>query len=64
MSTPRRHKAYLGDICEAIQRIAAYTAQLSQEQFLGDPKTQDAVIILKSDIRVNETGKITLVWQP
>jgi uncharacterized protein with HEPN domain len=40
----RRDQDYLGDICEAIQRIAAYTADLTYERFMEDPKTQDAVV--------------------
>lgn len=35
---------YLADIREAIQRIQAYTTDLSYAQFLADEKTQDAVI--------------------
>lgn len=44
MSMPRRDKDYLNDICEAMRRIVAYAEGLSYEQFLQDPKTQDAVI--------------------
>jgi len=40
----RRDQDYLGDIREAIQRIAAYTVDLIYEQFMKDNKTQDAVI--------------------
>ncbi len=40
----RRDGDYLGDIQEAIQRIIAYTANLSFEKFMKDSKTQDAVI--------------------
>ncbi|MFQ5905937.1 MAG: DUF86 domain-containing protein, partial [bacterium] len=40
----RRDQDYLGDIREAIQRIAAYTVGLTYEQFMKDNKTQDAVI--------------------
>jgi uncharacterized protein with HEPN domain len=35
---------YLADIREAIQRIHAYTTDLSYAQFLADERTQDAVI--------------------
>jgi uncharacterized protein with HEPN domain len=34
----------LRDIQEAAQRIATYTAGITYETFLGDTKTQDAVI--------------------
>ena len=44
MSMPRRDRDYLGDICEAMRRIVAYTAGSSYEKFLEDSKTQDAVI--------------------
>jgi len=44
MSMPRRDEDYLSDICEAMQRIIAYTDEFSYEQFLEDPRTQDAVI--------------------
>lgn len=40
----RRDREYLGDIREAMQRITAYTAGLSYEQFMNDSKTQDAVV--------------------
>ena len=40
----RRDPDYLGDIREAIQKIATYTAGLSYEQFIEDSKTQDAVV--------------------
>jgi uncharacterized protein with HEPN domain len=40
----RRDQDYLGDIREAIQRIVAYTANLTYEQFVKDYKTQDAVV--------------------
>jgi len=44
MSKQRRDSDYLGDIREAMERIIAYTTDLSYEQFLNDSKTQDAVI--------------------
>ena len=44
MSEQRRDKEYLGDIREAMQRIVAYTADLSYEQFMNELKTQDAVV--------------------
>jgi len=40
----RRDQDFLGDIREAIQRIAAYTEDMTYEQFMKDSKTQDAVI--------------------
>jgi uncharacterized protein with HEPN domain len=40
----RGDREYLADIREAIQRIQAYTVDLSYAQFLADEKTQDAVI--------------------
>ena len=40
----RRDQDYLGDICEAINRIRAYASEIDYEEFLGDQKTQDAVI--------------------
>jgi uncharacterized protein with HEPN domain len=44
MSKPRRDELYLGDIVEAIERIVAYLAGFSYEQFLEDTKVQDAVL--------------------
>ena len=40
----RKDPDYLSDIREAIQRIAAYTAGMTFEQFMKDNKTQDAVV--------------------
>ena len=40
----RRDQDYLGDIREAMQSMAAYTAGMTFEQFLKDSKTQDAVV--------------------
>lgn len=40
----RRDWNFLHDIREAIQRILTYTAGLTYEQFMGDSKTQDAVV--------------------
>jgi len=40
----RRDLDYLNDILEAIHRISTYTANLTYQQFMGDTKTQDAVI--------------------
>jgi uncharacterized protein with HEPN domain len=40
----RRDQDCLSDIREAIDRIAAYTAGLTCEQFMQDSKTQDAVV--------------------
>jgi uncharacterized protein with HEPN domain len=44
MSNPRRDELYLGDIVEAMERIAAYLAGLSYEQFLDNIQVQDAVL--------------------
>lgn len=44
MSSARRDADYLDDIAEAMRRIIAYTDGLTYEGFLGDAKTQDAVI--------------------
>jgi uncharacterized protein with HEPN domain len=44
MSAQRRDNDYLADIQEAIQRVIAYTNELSYQQFLEDTKTQDAVV--------------------
>ena len=35
---------YLGHILEAIRRIESYVRDMSEAEFLDDPKTQDAVI--------------------
>lgn len=40
----RRDQDYLSDIREAIQRIRAYTAEMTSEQFINDTRTQDAVV--------------------
>lgn len=44
MSSRRRDKDFLGDIEEAVQRIASYTKGLTYKKFLLDRKTQDAVV--------------------
>ncbi len=44
MSRKRRDKEYLADVGEALQRIIAYTVELTFEEFLADQKTQDAVL--------------------
>jgi len=44
MSRKRRDKEYLADAVEAVQRIVAYTGELTYEEFLADRKTQDAVL--------------------
>ena len=41
---PRDYKLQLDDITEAIGRIKEYTANMSEESFALDHKTQDAVI--------------------
>lgn len=40
----RQDTDYLGDICEAMDRIVEYTAGLTRDQFMRDTKTQDAVV--------------------
>ena len=35
---------YLADAVEAVQRIVAFTGELSYEEFLSDRKSQDAVL--------------------
>ncbi len=40
----RRDSDYLNDIREGIRRILTYTAELTYQQFMGDIKTQDAVV--------------------
>ena len=40
----RTDKDFLSDIQEAARRIAAYIAAMPYEAFLGDTKTQDAVV--------------------
>jgi uncharacterized protein with HEPN domain len=40
----RSDQDLLSDIREAAQRIATYTAGMTYDAFLGDTKTQDAVI--------------------
>jgi uncharacterized protein with HEPN domain len=39
-----RARAFLADVVEAGERALAYTEGLTYDQFLQDPKTQDAVI--------------------
>ena len=41
---PARVSAYLGHIHEAIERIEAYTQELTQDQFTENRLVQDAVI--------------------
>ncbi len=40
----RRDQDYLNDICEAIQRVVSYTEEMTDEQFMNDTRTQDAVV--------------------
>ena len=40
----RRDQDYLNDICEAIQRVVSYTEEMTNEQFINDTRTQDAVV--------------------
>ena len=42
--TDHRISEYLGHIIDAIERIDRYTMDMTKEQFLGDEKTQDAVV--------------------
>lgn len=44
MSKKRKDMDFLGDIKEAVNRIASYTQGLTYKKFLLDKKTQDAVI--------------------
>ncbi len=44
MSKKRRDKDFLGDIKEAVNRIASYMRGLTYKKFLLDRKAQDAVI--------------------
>jgi hypothetical protein len=44
MSRKRRDREYLADLAESVQRIVAYTGELTYEEFLADRKTQDAVL--------------------
>ncbi|MBM4141710.1 MAG: DUF86 domain-containing protein [Nitrospira sp.] len=44
MSKKRKDEDYLGDIKEAVDRIASYTKGLTYKKFLLDRKTQDAVV--------------------
>lgn len=44
MSHNRRDADYLRDILEATARISSYTAGMSFEGFMDDPRTQDAVV--------------------
>ncbi len=43
-SIPRRQVAYLLDIFKSVQAIQFYVAGQTAEEFLKDPKTQDAVL--------------------
>jgi uncharacterized protein with HEPN domain len=40
----RDYKVYLDDVVAAIDKIAKFTAGLSEEQFMDDEKTFDAVV--------------------
>jgi len=40
----RRVELYIDDICEAVERIASYTGNLSRDEFMNDVRTIDAVI--------------------
>jgi uncharacterized protein with HEPN domain len=44
MSKYRRNLDYLYDIQDAIERALDYTKNMSWEEYLGDKKTQDAVV--------------------
>ena len=41
--TPRDPAAYVFDVVTACRRVREYAGEMSREQFLGDPKTRDAV---------------------
>ncbi len=41
---PRAFEVYLQDILDAIEKIQAYTAEMSREEFAGDSRTFDAVL--------------------
>jgi uncharacterized protein with HEPN domain len=43
-SIPPRQVAYLLDIFKSVQAIQSYVAGQTAEEFLTDPKTQDAVL--------------------
>ena len=43
-SIPPRQVAYLLDIYKSVQAIRTYVGDETHEQFLKDPKTQDAVL--------------------
>jgi len=44
MPDPRHDPDYLEDICEAMRRIAQYTAEMTYEGFLRETIVQDAVV--------------------
>ena len=44
MSEPRDDSVYLGHIRDAIARIESYLQGVSEEEFLGTPMVQDAVM--------------------
>ncbi len=44
MPDARRDPDYLADICEAMRRIAQYTAEMTYEGFLREALVQDAVV--------------------
>jgi uncharacterized protein with HEPN domain len=44
MSKNRRDRDFLLDIEDAISRILEYTAGINWDEYLGDKKTQDAVV--------------------
>lgn len=40
----RRDFEFLSDIAEAARRISGYAGEMTYDQFLGDLKTQDAIV--------------------
>jgi uncharacterized protein with HEPN domain len=40
----RQIELYIDDICDAVERIAAYAGNLSREEFMNDRRTIDAVV--------------------
>lgn len=44
MSEGRLDAEYLADVREAMHRVVTYTRDMSYDQFMADPRTQDAVV--------------------
>lgn len=58
----RDDSVYVRHILDAAQRVLEYTAGMSQEAFLADPKTQDA-IIRQLEILGEATKRISRAFQ-